>query len=50
MINMEPNEVIEEFFQSPFSRYQIGLDLSMKGSEKIYIINIYICLYSFIVS
>ena len=37
MINMEANEVIEEFFQSLFSRYQIGLDLLMKGSEKIYI-------------
>ena len=37
MINMEANEVIEEFFQSPFSRYQIVLDLLMKVSEKIYI-------------
>ena len=48
MINMEANEVIEEFFQSPFSRYQIGLDLLMKGSEKIYIYNKYIYLFVFI--
>ena len=32
MSNDKTYEVIEELFQSLFSRYQIGLDTSMKGS------------------
>ena len=33
MINDKADEVIQELFQSLFSRYQIGLETSMKGSE-----------------
>ena len=33
LINDEANEVIEEFFQSLLSRYQTGLETSMKGRE-----------------
>ena len=33
MINDEADEVTEELFESPFSRYNIGLEDSMKGSD-----------------
>ena len=33
MINDKADEVIKELFQSLLSRYQIGLETSMKGSE-----------------
>ena len=36
MINDKADEVIEELFQSPFSRYQIGLETSIKGSDFIF--------------
>ena len=36
MINNKADEVIEGFFQSLFSRYQIGLEQSMKGSDLIF--------------
>ena len=35
MINNKANEFIEEFFQLLLSRYQIGLETLMKGSEFI---------------
>ena len=35
MINYRANEVIEELFQSLISRYQIGLETSMKDSDWI---------------
>ena len=35
MINDKEDEVIEEIFQSILSRYQIGLERSMKGSHFI---------------
>ena len=31
-----PNEVIKEIFESPFSRYQIGLETSVRGSRFIF--------------
>ena len=31
-----PNEVIKEIFESPFSRYQIGLETSMTGNGFIF--------------
>ena len=33
MINDKADEVTEELFQSLLSRYQIGLEASVKGSE-----------------
>ena len=36
MINDKVDEVIEKFFQSHFSRYQIGLETSMKGCNFIF--------------
>ena len=36
MINDKTDEVIEKLFQSLFSRYQIGLETSMKGSDFIF--------------
>ena len=33
MVNDEADEVIKEIFQSIFSRYQIGLETTMKGSN-----------------
>ena len=36
MINGKADEVMEEFFQSPFSRYQVGLETSMKGSKSVF--------------
>ena len=36
MINDKVDEVIENFFQSHFSRYQIGLETSMKGHNFIF--------------
>ena len=35
VINDEADEVIEELFQSILSRYQIELEISMKGSDFI---------------
>ena len=35
MNNYRANEVIEELFQSLISRYQIGLETSMKDSDWI---------------
>ena len=36
MINDEADEVIKELFQSLLSRYQIGLEILMKGSDFLY--------------
>ena len=36
MINDKVDEVIEKIFQSHFSRYQIGLETSMKGHNFIF--------------
>ena len=36
MINDEAEEVIKELFQSILSRYRIGLEILMKGSEFLY--------------
>ena len=36
MINDKEDEVIKELFQSLLSRYQIGLETSMKGSGFIF--------------
>ena len=36
MINWKEDEVTEELFQSLLSRYQIWLEMSMKGSEIIF--------------
>ena len=36
MINDKADEVREEFFQSFLSRYQIGLETSMKGNDFIF--------------
>ena len=36
MTNEKADEVIEELFQSLLSRYQIGLETSMKGSDFIF--------------
>ena len=36
MINDKAEEVITELFQSLLSRYQIGLETSMKGSEFVF--------------
>ena len=30
------NEVINELFESPLSRYQVGLETSMRGSDFIF--------------
>ena len=35
MINDKEDEIIEKLFQSILSRYQIGLETSMKGSHSI---------------
>ena len=36
MINDKANEVIKELFQSLVSRFQIGLEISMRGSDFIF--------------
>ena len=36
MINDKAEEVIKELFQSLLSRYQIGLETSMKGREFVF--------------
>ena len=36
MINDKADEVVEELFQSFFSRYQIGLEMWMKGSDFVF--------------
>ena len=36
MINDKANEVIEKNFQLLLSRYQIGLETSMRGSDFIF--------------
>ena len=36
VINDEENKVIEELLQSPLSRCQIGLEISMRGSDFIF--------------
>ena len=36
MIDDKPDEVIKEPFQSLFSRYQIGLETSKRGSDFIF--------------
>ena len=36
MVNYKADEVIEELFQSLLSRYQIGLETSMKGSDLVF--------------
>ena len=36
MVNDKTVEVIEEIFQSFLSRYQIGFETSMKGSDFIF--------------
>ena len=37
MVNDKADKVIEEPFQSLLSRYQIGLETSMKGSEIVFV-------------
>ena len=41
MINDNADKVIEELFQSALSRYQIGLETSMKDSNFYLIVFIY---------
>ena len=41
MINDNADEVIEELFQSALSRYQIGLETSMRDSNFYLIVFIY---------
>ena len=36
MINDKADEVIDEIFQSLFSRYQIGSETSMRGSDFVF--------------
>ena len=36
MINNKVDEIIEGFFQSLISRYQIGLETSMRGNDFIF--------------
>ena len=36
MINDKADKVMEEFFQSSFSRYQVGLETLMKGSKSVF--------------
>ena len=36
MMNDKADEVIEELFKSLLSRYQIGLETSMKGGEFVF--------------
>ena len=36
LINDKENEVIEELFKSLLSRYQIGLETSLKGNDFIF--------------
>ena len=36
MINDEPDEVMEELFQSLLFMYQIGLETSLRGSDFIF--------------
>ena len=36
MINHKADEVTKELFQSPLSRYEIGLETSMRGSELVF--------------
>ena len=36
MINDKPEEVIEELFQSLLSRYLIGFETSMRGSDSFF--------------
>ena len=36
VINDEENKVIEELLQPPLSRYQIGLEISMRSSDFIF--------------
>ena len=36
MIYDNPDEVIEELFESLFNRYQIGLETSMRGCDFIF--------------
>ena len=38
MINDKADEIIEKCFQSFLSRYQIGLETLIKGSDFIYLI------------
>ena len=38
MVNDKADKVIEEPFQSLLSRYQIGLETSMKGSEIVFVL------------
>ena len=38
MINDKADEIIEKCFQSFLSRYQIGLETPIKGSDFIYLI------------
>ena len=37
MIYYKTDKFIEEMFESLFSRYQIGLEKSMKGSDFIFV-------------
>ena len=36
MIYDKADEVIQDLFQSPLSKYQIGLEISMKGRDFIF--------------
>ena len=41
MVNDKADKVIEEPFQSLLSRYQIGLETSMKGCEIVFVLIFY---------
>ena len=41
MVNDKADKVIEEPFQSLLSRYQIGLETSMKDSEIVFVLIFY---------
>ena len=45
MINDKPDKIIEEFFQSLFSRYQIGLETSMKNGNSSIFDHVYLLFY-----
>ena len=45
MINDKPDEAIEEFFQSLHSKYQIGLETSMKKGNSSIFDHVYLLYY-----
>ena len=48
MINGKADEVTEELFQSPLSKYQVGLETSMKTSDFIFDCVHLLCVHLFI--